>query len=194
MTFCAIAYTAIAVFGVLAFGSTVAPDLMLNYDASDLPVLVGITIVAFKTITTYPVLLFCARTAIDDFLVWRLRIINPERNEPRRRIMIVIVWFFLTLALAVVVPDIGSVIRIIGTLAIIFIFIVPGICLISVSNLIPWYEISNFRYYLLNLIGSVYTLVGAFVFGVSLTQSIEHVLTQGDASSPIEAYCKSDQI
>lgn len=195
MAFCAIAYTAVAVFGVLAFGNSISPDLMLNYDASDLLVLIGITIVAFKTITTYPLLLFCARTAIDDFLVWRLRIINPERSEPKRRALIVILWFFLTLALAIVVPDIGAVIRLIGTLAIVFIFIVPGVCLISVSNLIPSPEITSFRYYLLNLIGSLYTLIGAFIFGVSLTQSIEHLLKQTDTSTgPFDVYCKVDLI
>lgn len=192
MTFCAIAYTSVALFGVLAFGDQIYPDLMLNYDANDLLVLIGITIVAFKTITTYPVLLYCARTAIDDFLVLRLRIINPEQYQLERRLIIVFPWFFATVSLAIVLPDIGSVIRIIGSLAIIFIFVIPGICLISVSNLIPSHEMTLCRYYLLNAIGSLYTLIGAFIFGVSITQSIEYLFYKDDAPNNAP-YCKSDE-
>lgn len=195
MAFCGLAYTGVAVFGVLAFGESLYADLMLNYDARKVLVMIGITIVAFKTITTYPMLLYCARLAIDDFIVTRLRIIRPERKELKRRIIIVITWFLLTLALAIVVPDIGSVIRIVGSLAIVFIFIIPGICLISLSNMIPAREISTTRYFLFNLIGSIYCLVGAFIFGVSITQSIEYLLEKSNSSSgPAESYCKTDLI
>ena len=47
-------------------------------------------------------------------------------TERRRRITIASVWFVLTLVLALVSPDIGSVIDMLGSLAAIFIFVFPG--------------------------------------------------------------------
>jgi sodium-coupled neutral amino acid transporter 7/8 len=47
-------------------------------------------------------------------------------TEQRRRVTIATIWFVLTLVLAVLSPDIGSVIDILGSLAAVFIFVFPG--------------------------------------------------------------------
>lgn len=49
-----------------------------------------------------------------------------EQTEFKRRVSVTIVWFVLTLALAVFIPNIGVVIQILGAFAAIFIFIFPG--------------------------------------------------------------------
>ncbi len=62
-------------------------------------------------------------------------------RERRRRILQTIVWFCLTLILALFIPDIGRVISLIGGLAACFIFVFPGItvklsfCLYHISVL-----------------------------------------------------------
>lgn len=48
-------------------------------------------------------------------------------KEQRRRIAQTLVWFCLTLILALFIPDIGRVISLIGGLAACFIFVFPGI-------------------------------------------------------------------
>lgn len=49
------------------------------------------------------------------------------RREKRRRILQTLVWFVVTLVLALFTPDIGRVISMIGGLAACFIFVFPGI-------------------------------------------------------------------
>lgn len=49
-----------------------------------------------------------------------------EDSERNRRIIVTIVWFILTLLLAVFIPNIGVVIQILGAFAAVFIFIFPG--------------------------------------------------------------------
>lgn len=51
-----------------------------------------------------------------------------EQTEFKRRVSVTIIWFVLTLALAVFIPNIGVVIQILGAFAAIFIFIFPGTC------------------------------------------------------------------
>lgn len=48
-------------------------------------------------------------------------------RERRRRVLQTLVWFLLTLLLALFIPDIGKVISVIGGLAACFIFVFPGV-------------------------------------------------------------------
>merc|ERR1712150_265894 len=54
---------------------------------------------------------------------------SPDRKELIVRYVCVTVWFFLSLILALVIPNIGDVIKLLGSLAAVFIFIFPGLCL-----------------------------------------------------------------
>lgn len=58
------------------------------------------------------------------------------RRERRRRILQTLVWFIVTLILALFIPDIGRVISLIGGLAACFIFVFPGnaFCIFFVGN------------------------------------------------------------
>ncbi len=49
------------------------------------------------------------------------------RDELKRRVFSTIIWFAVSLLLAVVVPDIGIVIDLLGGLAAIFVFVFPGL-------------------------------------------------------------------
>jgi len=49
------------------------------------------------------------------------------------RHVIALTWFAASLALAVAVPDIGVVIQQLGSLAAVFIFVLPGLCLTANS-------------------------------------------------------------
>ena len=68
------------------------------------------------------------RAALDS--VWvQMRRLDPEKvesQERHRRILVTTVWFVATLLLAVVVPNIGVVISLLGGFAALVIFTFPG--------------------------------------------------------------------
>lgn len=64
-------YSLSGTFGYLTFGSKVAPDIMLNYEATDLLVVAGIIALIVKMITTYPPILFGGRDTIIRLLLAR---------------------------------------------------------------------------------------------------------------------------
>lgn len=171
---CLLAYEAIAVFGVLTFGSLLHSDLMLNYDASRPVVLIGISALVFKTVTTYPLILFPARLAIDEAVVRLFRLnANPESGERKRRFFIVMTWFVSTLVLAVFVPDISSTISLMGSLAVCFTLILPGVCLLSAANTMHW-NYSTRKLVTMNVTAVILILFGVFVFGLSITEIVIH--------------------
>jgi hypothetical protein len=71
---------------------------------------------------------------------------------------------------AIVVPNIGVAIDILGCLAILFIFVIPGACLISASQMKD--ETSfMFKDKVFCAIGSIYIMIGTFLFGLTVTQA-----------------------
>ena len=113
---CVISYSWAIVFGILTFGSgKLDTDLMKNYDPNETVVLIGILSLIFKTVTTYPLLLFCARIAIDKWFQNLTRDLVPE---PKRRAIIVLIWFISSLIFSTTLPDIGLIIDLVGTLAV----------------------------------------------------------------------------
>ena len=105
------------------FGSNVDADILSNYDANDPLVLAGLIAMAFKTYTTYPLIIFCGRTGVDSlvFLAWkrwrrsgggREEVEEEEndeealweRGEKTRRVVLVSLWFSVTLAISMIVP------------------------------------------------------------------------------------------
>lgn len=169
---CLTAYQMVAVFGVLTFGPLLQSDLMLNYDASRPLVLIAVSALVFKTVTTYPLILFPARLAIDDTFVRMFGLMSDssvDTHEPKRRVAIVLLWFTTTLVLAVFVPDISSTISLMGSMAVIFTLIVPGVCLISAADMMR-FSYSKRRLFLMNGVGVSFLLFGVFVFGLTVTE------------------------
>lgn len=60
MFLCVVNYTGTAAFGYLTFGSNITTDILLAYDP-DVWILIAVVLIAVKTYTTYPILLFCGR-------------------------------------------------------------------------------------------------------------------------------------
>lgn len=168
---CALAYTWAIVFGILTFGTgKLDTDLMKNYDPKEKVVLIGIVALIFKTVTTYPLLLFCARIAIDR---WYKNFTNGLVREPRRRAFIVFIWFFSTLFVSTTLPDIGQIIDLVGTLTVTFIFIFPGMCLLS-SRKIARDPRKRFRNGFISVTAWSYVILGCIIFVFSLIQVINN--------------------
>lgn len=58
---CLLVYTLSANYGYLTFGSYVDGDVLLSYDATKPQVLLAVILLAIKSWTTYPILMFCVR-------------------------------------------------------------------------------------------------------------------------------------
>lgn len=108
----------------------------MSYDPKSPPVLIAVIMVAIKTYTAYPVNLFCGRYEKKifqwnfKFLYTRTAIDSFSTTDPgqsiKRRVLIVCLWFFTTLAGAVFLPNISLAIHYLGALAASFIFVFPG--------------------------------------------------------------------
>jgi len=127
---CVITYSVAASFGYLTFGSNVRSDILMSYDAHDPYVLVAIIAISIKTYSTYPILSFCGNAAVMD--LWRdlsrsfgYSEVNAAAYE-KVRIISITIWFSISLLCAVLLPNIGSVIELLGSLAAVFIFVFPG--------------------------------------------------------------------
>ena len=76
----------------------------------------------------YVSFVFVYRAALNS-VYEKLFCMSPEQIESREklhRVIMTFVWFATSLFLAVVVPNIGAVISLLGGLAAVFIFIFPG--------------------------------------------------------------------
>ncbi|KAK3927420.1 Putative sodium-coupled neutral amino acid transporter 7 [Frankliniella fusca] len=186
--FCVAAYTIAGVCGYLTFGSLVTSDILESYSGENPFVLLGIGAIAIKTFTTYPLLLFCGREAIST--VW-CELFGASQTEIaltefRRRVAIASFWFLFTLLFAVVSPDIGVVIDVLGSLAAVFIFVFPGLCLLqSTLRSDPGIYLNKHRF--LILAAFAFIVVGTFMFGVVLTQAIERF---ADISKDAQHLCE----
>ena len=82
------------------------------------------------------------------------------------------VWFALSLALAVLIPNIGDVIRMLGSLAAVFIFLLPGLGLFQlVQRSDP--SLYRLKAKVNTVLAFVFVGIGAFLFGVVFTQGIQ---------------------
>ncbi|XP_030269744.1 sodium-coupled neutral amino acid transporter 7 [Sparus aurata] len=172
MIICLFVYTGTGVCGFLTFGSNVSQDVLMSYPPNDIAVAIARAFIVICVITSYPILHFCGRAVIEG--LW-LRFQGEQvevcvRREQRRRILQTLVWFVVTLVLALFIPDIGRVISLIGGLAACFIFVFPGLCLMQAK--LSETEDRSAGWHGLVILGAVMVTIGAFIFGLTTTNSI----------------------
>ncbi|XP_029987140.1 sodium-coupled neutral amino acid transporter 7 [Sphaeramia orbicularis] len=177
MIICLFVYTGTGVCGYLTFGSSVSQDVLMSYPPNDIAVAIARAFIVICVVTSYPILHFCGRAVVEG--LW-LRFQGEQvevcvRREQRRRILQTLVWFVVTLVLALFTPDIGRVISLIGGLAACFIFVFPGLCLMQAklsetdSRSASWHGLVVFSV--------VMVTIGAFIFGLTTTNSIYQDIT-----------------
>ncbi|XP_059158343.1 sodium-coupled neutral amino acid transporter 7-like [Physella acuta] len=171
---CIITYTATAILGYLQFGDNITHDILLSFNPTT-DVMVAVVLVAVKTYTAYPILCFVGKAAFETLwrIFWKMSPEEIVKREKTRRVIITLVWFTLTLLLAVLIPNMGVVVEILGALAVVLIFVFPGLCLFkTMQNKIESGEKHLTKAYVCRGIGIVYIIVGTFIFGLTVTQAI----------------------
>ncbi|XP_053722588.1 sodium-coupled neutral amino acid transporter 7 [Synchiropus splendidus] len=172
MIICLFVYTGTGVCGYLTFGSNVSQDVLMSYPPDDIAVAIARAFIVVCVVTSYPILHFCGRAVIEG--LW-LRFQGEQvevcvRRERRRRILQTLVWFVVTLVLALFIPDIGRVISLIGGLAACFIFVFPGLCLMQAK--LSETDSRTTSWHVMMVSSVVMVTVGVFIFGLTTTNSI----------------------
>ncbi|CAL8262306.1 unnamed protein product [Merluccius merluccius] len=176
MIICLIIYTLTGVYGYLMFGAEVKPDVLMSYNGSDLLMVVARLLFGISIITIYPIILLLGRSVIQDPLLrWRRGRdgVVPDTFESRSRCVLTFLWIAVTLLIAMFVPDISKIISVIGGISAFFIFIFPGLCLISAMQSEP----VSFKIRVgLTAWGVITLICGAFIFGQSTTVAVMQIL------------------
>ncbi|KAK3858420.1 hypothetical protein Pcinc_035394 [Petrolisthes cinctipes] len=177
---CLIVYTISANYGYLTFGSLVGGDVLTSYDATKPHVLIAILLLAIKSWTTYPLLLFCVREAIGDLYI-QMKSLTPDRashSEPTRRKVIAVLLWIMSILMAVFTPNINIVVKLLGSLAAFFIFVFPGLCLMElviIGSQTTTTTLTTSDVCLL-FTSFVYITLGMFAFGLAFTLGIQSIL------------------
>ena len=101
--------------------------------------------------------------------------IDPNGQSIVQRVIIVMIWFCLSLVCAIFIPDIGKVISFLGCLAAFFIFFFPGSSLIA-NTIKSDPSLIRRKNQLIIILGSLFLVVGAFILGVVFTQDVQNII------------------
>ena len=156
--------------------------------------------VMISVMMSYPVIHYCGRVCLEDVYRKIVGLSNHDGNRTwtRRYYIQTVTWFALSLLGALFIPGIGKVVNLIGAFAAFFILGFPGICIFRygqitgdyitrpgrlneedtnlVLNMAPTSEESKPSVVrnanLCMLLGSVYLVLCAFLFGEAFTSGI----------------------
>lgn len=167
MIICFIIYTVVGISGYATFGIDKVPsDILQEYTDKSIILTLGIIFIAIKNFTTYPIVLYCGRDALLSLLGMDINI------TIKFRVFITLIWYILSLIIAILVPDISPVINLLGVLSAAFIFIFPGICLFQ-CILLKDSELHLNKDRLLIFFAVFIIALGAFVSGIIFVETIE---------------------
>ncbi|XP_051884714.1 putative sodium-coupled neutral amino acid transporter 8a [Pristis pectinata] len=150
MLACLLIYSVTGVYGYWTFGTDVAADILMSYPDNEVLIIIGRMLFGISIVTIYPIILHLGRSVVEELCVkiWSCPALLTARRR-RLRVLLTSGWVLLSLGAALFVPDISEVIGLIGGISAFFIFIFPGLCLLSVVQrepvaprgrwgLIPW--------------------------------------------------------
>ncbi|XP_025776686.1 putative sodium-coupled neutral amino acid transporter 8 [Puma concolor] len=166
---CCLVYSLTGVYGFLTFGAEVSADILMSYPGDDVVIIVARALFGVSIVTVYPIALFLGRSVMQD--LWRRSwclACGPgalaEPSGPWVRVPLTVLWVAVTLAMALLLPDLSEIIGIIGGISSFFIFIFPGQMLLcsTCSMCISWPGRCCLEAW-----GVVSVLVGTFIFGQS---------------------------
>lgn len=169
MIICFVAYSVVGIFGYATFGIDKVPsDILQGYTDKSVFIATAVVSIAIKNFTTYPIVLFCGRDAMTSMFGTR------DADSTFVRVFTTSLWFALSVAVAILVPDISPVINFLGTLSAAFIFLIPGVCLLQ-STLVkdPLLYLNKNRF--LIVLGIFITTLGAFVCGIIFVEAFRDI-------------------
>lgn len=130
---CLLLYTVAGVAGYITFLSNTQSDVLLNYDDSNVWVIICRLGMGLVACFSFPILNFVSRLACNDFLVriasavGKPFAVEEAEDDNIRFYSITLLFFSAALLIAMFVPNVNAVISLIGSIfATLFIFGFPG--------------------------------------------------------------------
>ncbi|XP_021112310.1 putative sodium-coupled neutral amino acid transporter 8 [Heterocephalus glaber] len=175
---CCLVYSLTGVYGFLTFGTEVSADILMSYPGNNTAIITARVFFAVSIVTIYPIVLFLGRSVIQDFWRWSCcgaqgPLVLADPSGPWVRVPLTALWVAVSLAMVLFLPDLSSIIGIIGGVSAFFIFIFPGLCLIYAVDVEP---IRPRVKCFLEAWGVVSALLGTFIFGQSTVATILELL------------------
>uniref|UniRef100_A0A7S4IB43 Amino acid transporter transmembrane domain-containing protein n=1 Tax=Vannella robusta TaxID=1487602 RepID=A0A7S4IB43_9EUKA len=172
---CTALYVLVGLFGYLTFFCLTQSDVLLNYDESNVAVIICRAGMGLVSCFAYPILNFVARLAINDFILWfapvfSISIENEKIEQCNIRFYaITLIVTISAAAMAIFVPTINAVVSLLGSIfAVCFIFVFPGLFLIKLRNAKSYIKYSK----ILLVVGLFYIFFGIAMGAISLTLSV----------------------
>ena len=163
-------YMLAGVFGLMTFGVSVDPDILIDYSSKDGLMTVARGAISASVIGSCPIFIYLGRGAIDDTIVQIAGKFNRqlERNTEKRRVVILLVWHFLALGLAILTSSFGTVLQLVGSIAALFMLFFPGY--------IAWVESrdGNRGY---QVLGVIFMAMGMFMFIWTIVFNLYQIAT-----------------
>jgi len=125
-----IIYMLVSTLALLTFGSGILNDLTESYPGKSWPILTTVAIVALKCAVTLPPAFLPAKLTLIDVLSNSFERF-ARLNETMKSIAVTLVTLNIALLLALYVPNIVVAVDIIGCMAVMFIFTLPGLCYLN---------------------------------------------------------------
>lgn len=92
----------------------------------------GMVLLIVKTIVVYPILLYCGRIVLEQLFHQRISNLSSLLSSKWPifiRYTLATIWVISSAILAIYIPNIAVAINYLGSLANLFVFILPGLCL-----------------------------------------------------------------
>ena len=140
-------------------------------------------------ITSFPLLAFLGRSAIDEFVVKLLNLLSTKWHKLSKfsvdhghtqlfRLQIIsLCWFILSLLLGVFLPSIQVVITPIGGVAAMFSIVFPGFLMVNYAIRMHTNKRSLWKEIPISTFGAVTVAIGSFIGGYSATQGVINLVT-----------------
>jgi len=157
---CSLLYIPMGIFGYMTFGPATESNILLNLSGTSIATTVARLSIILMVIVSYPVLLMPARLAMISLLY--------QTSECSNFIFygLTVVFFLLTLVLAIFVPKIEMVFAIAGgTLGSWLILIIPGILMLRMRLVLT-------TYYYVNCVVSSLLIILGLAIAVGATASV----------------------
>lgn len=189
-------YSVISILAVLTFGGKIQHDLTESYPGKSWDTLTTIAIVGLKCVLTLPAAFLPARLSIIDLLTnnWNW---YAQLSETVKRVSVTVLFLDAALLMATLVPNILVAVNLLGCLAVMLIFTLPGLAYLSLTDVnrvqkqvaaglenaqVPIYtardKMKRITCYFMITFGSIMTMV-------VLYKSISEMLTSGPAGVPL---------
>ncbi|XP_072135347.1 putative sodium-coupled neutral amino acid transporter 8 [Mobula birostris] len=176
MLACLLIYSVTGMYGYWTFGTDVAADILMSYPDDDVLVIIGRMLFGVSIITIYPIVLHLGRSVVQELCVtyWSSSVVLTACRR-RQRVLLTSGWVLLSLGASLFVPDISKIISLIGGVSAFFIFLFPGLCLLSV---VRGESVAVRARWGWTLWAAVTILCGVFTFGQSSATAVLELLEQ----------------